>query len=236
MRSITRLLVAAATALAALVAAAGAAGAHGGVVPFVSEVTTVTSAHVSASVAQPNYLVVAAAEGHSVEIPGYDGEPYLRAGTSGGFEVNVNSPAYWLNKDTDAAGAMPEHASSRAQPEWEPASIERVVAIHHHGIHWMSSESPERDNDDPFKVQDWQVPIVVDGAEETIYGELWFDPAAMNPIGVRYANGAARPPTDGTGDGDGGVDMALAVGVALAILAAGGAVAAVMWTRRSGRD
>lgn len=139
-----------------------------------------------------SYLVVRAPAGTSIEVPGYDGEPYIRIDADGAVHVNERSPARWLN---DARyGAMdvevPASADSGAAPSWVvAASSGGEYAWHDHRIHFMSPTLPSSVDPaagTPQPVMDWEVPLVVDGEPVVITGELaWLPgPSPVLPVGA----------------------------------------------------
>jgi hypothetical protein len=117
-----------------------------------------------------SFLQVSAERGTRVEIPGYDGEPYLRIAADGTVERNELSPATFLNASRDGSGSLPDRVDSDAEPRWVELGDDGRVAWHDHRIHWMSTSEPPVD--DAGVVQPWLVPIVVDGAEVQVTGRL----------------------------------------------------------------
>lgn len=96
----------------------------------------------------------------TIEVLGYDGEPYLEIRPDGVFE-NVNSPATYLNVSL-RGGEVPERADPTAAPSWRRASDEPVARWHDHRSHWMSAESPPQVAADPQRrqrIRDWAVPL-----------------------------------------------------------------------------
>ncbi len=67
-------------------------------------------------------------------------------------------------------GRFPQGVASGAAPEWEQIGDEGVVAWHDHRIHWMLDEDPTVGTDGV--VQEWELPIVVDGTEVDVSGRL----------------------------------------------------------------
>ena len=117
------------------------------------------------------FLQVAADEGTEVVIDGYDSEPYLRIDTDGSVWQNERSPSVYLNATRNgSAGRFPQGVSSGAAPEWEQIGDDGVVAWHDHRIHWMLEEDPTVGTDGV--VQEWELPIVVDGTEVEVTGRL----------------------------------------------------------------
>jgi hypothetical protein len=116
--------------------------------------------------------------GVEITILGYEGEPYLRIGP-GGVEVNRNSPATYLNADRYGDVAVPRRADASALPDWQRISDEPRVVWHDHRTHWMAPDPPAsvtQDRRESRLVQTWQIPILVDGRQSAVTGELWWIP------------------------------------------------------------
>jgi hypothetical protein len=106
-----------------------------------------------------------------VEIPGYEGEPYIRLGEDGVFE-NFNSPAHYNNLDRFQRTATPSTATATAEPNWVKLSDGNSVRWHDHRTHWMDPTTPRqdvRDNPDVERVifPANRVELVVDGKPVT---------------------------------------------------------------------
>jgi hypothetical protein len=137
------------------------------------------------------FLVVRATRGTQVQIPGYEGEPYARIEADGTVEVNTRSPARWLNDERFGLpdAELPAQADADAPPRWEPVGMEGEYAWHDHRIHWMSPTLPpsvDTGRDEVQQVTAWTVPLVIDGREVTIEGELdWLPgPSPALPTGA----------------------------------------------------
>ena len=127
------------------------------------------------------YLVVEVPAGVEVEVPGYDDEPYIRFGSDGEVEVNQRSPARWLNdaRYGSAEVDLPPSADAEAPPDWGLVSRSGTYAWHDHRIHFMSPRLPPQVDSSLDEVQEvwpWEVPLIVDGAEVVIHGELAWVP------------------------------------------------------------
>ena len=127
------------------------------------------------------FLVLRAAPGTTVEVPGYEGEPYLRIGPDGAVEVNERSPARWLN-DARYGGAdveVPALADADAPPTWVPAASDGEYAWHDHRVHFMSPSLPpgiDPGVDEAQEVLTWEVPLRVDGRDVVVSGQLAWVP------------------------------------------------------------
>jgi hypothetical protein len=124
---------------------------------------------------------VVRSEGRRVEVPGYEGEPYLRIHVDGRVEVNERSPARWLN-DARYGGrdvVVPPSADAAAPPMWRTVGERGEIAWHDHRIHFMAPGVPRQidaTRDEVQHVFDWQVPIVVDGSPLVVIGRLEWVP------------------------------------------------------------
>jgi hypothetical protein len=144
------------------------------------------------------FLVVEVDHGVEVEVPGYEGEPYVRVAADGTVEVNQRSPSRWLNDARYGAEEVevPPDADPAAPPRWEPVASDGEYAWHDHRIHWMSPSLPRQVDpaaDEPQPVADWEVPVVVDGEAWTVTGELWWlpGPTPASPVALTVLAAAA---------------------------------------------
>jgi hypothetical protein len=169
-------------ALAALVAVASAQ-AHGGESEdYVSVLRGVHPAVAGLTlrvVERDEALRIVNHTGKTVLVPGYSGEPYLRIEGDGTIEVNLRSPARYVNTDRYAQTAVPKSASTSAAPRWKRIGDGGAVRWHDHRIHWMSTTIPPKVKDESkrTKIFDWRVPIVVGGQRVAATGTLYWDPA-----------------------------------------------------------
>ena len=139
-----------------------------------------------------SFLELRVEQGRQVTVPGYGGEPYLRFLPDGTVERNLRSPATYLNEDRFAASAAPSDLDADDEPEWEQVATGGTYAWHDHRIHWMSPDRPP--GLEPGDViQEWQVPLVVDGTDVSVQGVLrWESPVSPLPwIGLIVALAAA---------------------------------------------
>jgi hypothetical protein len=120
------------------------------------------------------------ATGLNVLVSGYENEPYLRFLVNGRVEVNVNSPAKYLNEERYAGVTVPKSASAKAKPRWELIAQGGSYTWHEHRVHWMSTDRPPKvessDGNRLEKVFDWVVPMSVGGKRVKASGTLWWVP------------------------------------------------------------
>jgi hypothetical protein len=99
--------------------------------------------------------------GRTIEVLGYDGEPYLEVRPDGVYE-NTRSPATYVNATLAGDTEPPATADPTQPPEWRRASDEPVARWHDRRTHWMSAEPPPAVRADPGReqrVRDWVVPL-----------------------------------------------------------------------------
>lgn len=126
------------------------------------------------------FLMVTVRPGHSVAIPGYFGEPYIRVDPDGGVWVNRDSPALYINEDRFGDAAAPPGVDGIGEPTWEQAGSDGVYAWHDHRSHWMSRDLPPTVAGDTRQtVFPWEIPVTIDGVDSVVSGELVWIPSAM---------------------------------------------------------
>jgi hypothetical protein len=124
------------------------------------------------------FLLLRVPPGTQAEVPGYDGEPYVRVLDDGAVEVNQRAPTHWYNEDRYGAD-VPALADAEASPVWREVADGGTYAWHDHRIHWMSPQPPDRVDPSRREIQevwDWEVPLLVDGREVLVRGELAWHP------------------------------------------------------------
>jgi hypothetical protein len=116
--------------------------------------------------------------GHTIVVPGYENEPYLRVLANGLVEINKRSPARYINADRYGKSPIPETADPKAAPQWIAIGHDGVVRWHDHRIHWMAKTVPAqvKDEDQKSKVFDWAVPILVGAEHVVVHGTLYWAP------------------------------------------------------------
>ena len=142
--------------------------------------------------------------GHSVEILGYAGEPYLDVRPDGTYQ-NVNSPATYLNETLAGDTAVPATADPTAPPSWRRLSRSTTVRWHDRRTHWLTAGRPPAAAADPgreHRLRDWTVPLRVQVTTFEVRGTLdWVPPprawlwwAGAGLLAVTAAFAARRRP------------------------------------------
>ncbi len=103
-----------------------------------------TTAFAVSIVGGDSFVLLEQREPSTIEVTGYEGEPYLRFSPDGTVERNRNSPARYLNDDRfgDDTAALPERADADAAPDWEAVADDGRYAWHDHRAHWMLRTRP----------------------------------------------------------------------------------------------
>jgi hypothetical protein len=173
--------LAAAVLAAAILTPPAASHGDGGSRGFRSKVTSVQPRVSGLEVAVRDFddrLLVRNRAGRTVEILGYEGEPYLRF-AGGKVLRNANSPATYLNEERYGGVPLPAGVSSKAEPRWEQVSGNASYEWHDHRIHWMSRTDPPRVRRNPDLAQlvfAWSVPGQIGSERLVIRGRLDYTP------------------------------------------------------------
>ncbi|MEU8814817.1 hypothetical protein [Actinoplanes sp. NPDC048796] len=99
--------------------------------------------------------------GHSVEVLGYSGEPYLDVRPDGTYQ-NTSSPAAYLNETVTGDTPVPAYADPTSAPTWRKISSSTTVRWHDQRTHWLSPGLPPQARADPsraHRLRDWVVPL-----------------------------------------------------------------------------
>jgi hypothetical protein len=120
--------------------------------------------------------------GKTVTINGYGGEPYARVQANGTVEVNMSSPAYYLNQSFYGDVTVPASASASAPPHWTVVDRTGRFEWHDHRIHWMSPVLPPqvKNRAKRTKIFNWRVPIQVGTSKGAVNGQLFWTPEASS--------------------------------------------------------
>jgi LPXTG-motif cell wall-anchored protein len=167
-----------------------AASAHQGNPNFRSEITSVQPAPLGEGlqievVNFDDHVRLANRSGKTVLIKGYQGEPYARILADGSVEVNLNSPAYYLNDDRFGEVKVPPRANAKARPDWKQIADDSEFSWHDHRSHYMSPTVPPqvKDESKETKIFDYTIPIEVGGEPAKINGTLtWVGNGSSAPV------------------------------------------------------
>jgi hypothetical protein len=117
------------------------------------------------------FLELTVEPGIEVVVEGYDGEPYLQVLPDGTVQENELAPTTYLNRDRFGT-TVPERADAEAEPRWVTIAEGGTYAWHDHRSHWMLPDPPPSLEGGSGFVQDWEVPLSVDGEPVVVTGTL----------------------------------------------------------------
>ena len=110
-------------------------------------------------------------ENHTVIVPGYEGEPYLRFEKNDEVFINDASPTTALNGDRYGNVDMSAFVEG-ADAKWRRIATNGTAMWHDHRVHWMSPKPPAP-IDDEGTVLTWKIPIMIDNVPTIISGTLF---------------------------------------------------------------
>jgi hypothetical protein len=180
-----RTLACAVAAAALTLGAPAAALAHQGNPNYRSVVTRITPPIPGVRLSVLNYddrLLLQNAARADVVVLDYRQKPYIHAAPDGTVSVNTNSEAYYLNEDRTGQAPVPTGLGS--QPAWKLVTRNGRYDWHDHRIHWMGTGDPPnlKDKGVRTKIDDWSVPLRVNGKAGAISGTLTWVPRANAPL------------------------------------------------------
>jgi len=113
-------------------------------------------------------------DGVKVEVSGYESEPYIRIEADGTVWVNDRSITRAMNESRygNSSEAADESKFSTTETEWQKVGTDGTAMWHDHRSHWMSPKPPAI-IDARGKIQDWVVPITVNGVATDLRGEMY---------------------------------------------------------------
>lgn len=129
-----------------------------------------------------SFVLLTVDPGVTVEIVGYNGEPYLRILPDGTVEENRASPSKYINEDRYGRVELPDGVDATAVPDWEVVATGGSFAWHDHRTHWMNPVAPPgRGPGD--QVAEGVVPLLVDGVEvDVTVVSIWQPAPSVFPV------------------------------------------------------
>ena len=174
MRRLAQIVLAAVFLVVAMAGPAGADPAKPG--DYRSIITSPDPPHVHVQViGGDSFLQVQVERGHELIVyayastPGGKGEPFLRIRADGGVDENQQSPFTFSIQSRYGTTQPPDNLDPSGPPQWKQVASDGAYAWHDHRIHWMSpTKKPGIEPGDV--VQDWNVPMTVDGRTASVTG------------------------------------------------------------------
>ena len=144
--------------------------------PLVDDVAITIEGHDS-------FLSVTVARGTTVEIPGYEGEEYLKIESDCTAYENQRSMSTWYNKDRYGSDFGADVVDHNAAPDWLQIASNCTLAWHDHRIHYMSPQPPVNAKPGDVLVAD-SISFTVDGVPVNVRVEssLVERPSLLAPL------------------------------------------------------
>jgi hypothetical protein len=137
----------------------------------IESVVPVLPAGVTVQIVGFDTFVRLSALGHAVMVPGYEDEPYIKIESDGDVFVNDGSATAVLNGDRYGNVDLRNFVRT-AEPEWRRVATNGEMMWHDHRSHWMSPKRPAV-IDEKGTVQDFVIPITIDGQVTQIAGAMY---------------------------------------------------------------
>lgn len=109
-----------------------------------------------------SFLMLVVEPGVTAEVPGYEGEPYLRFDADGLVFENRLSFSTIYNQDRYGSAERPDYIDHSAAPEWILVDDDGSYAWHDHRIHYMDPRPPIGAEPGDVIIET-SVPIQIDG-------------------------------------------------------------------------
>lgn len=107
--------------------------------------------------------------GHAVTVLGYQGEPFLRVAADGTVERNERSSVVLADPNSPVTTVVAPPTAAADEAQWVIVGGGGTARWHDHRVHWMAGSPPPSSDG---LVMAWRVPMVVDGANVAVDGEV----------------------------------------------------------------
>ena len=119
------------------------------------------------------FVRVRVERGHTFEMAGYYDEPFVRIADDGTVSVNESSDTFRISKSRYGAGTTLDGGGTTTKAEsWTVVASNGTYLWHDHRVHWMSPAAPQA-IDDRGLVQQWTIPVTIDGQATIVSGSLY---------------------------------------------------------------
>ena len=120
------------------------------------------------------FMRVRVSKGHTAEIAGYEGEPFVKIDRLGAVWVNdrSNTLAVSATRYGSATSGETSAGSTKQEVKWTRVRGDGTYLWHDHRVHWMSPTTPPTVNASGL-VQKWILKVTVDDVPTTVTGSLY---------------------------------------------------------------
>jgi hypothetical protein len=108
---------------------------------------------------------------------------------SSSLQLNLRSPAFYLNEYRFGDQTVPAYADPRAAPEWRTMDRSGRLSWHDHRVHWARKGRPPGVHDEHAQtlIFSYRIPIQVGRRRGAVRGQLWWVGAHVRGAGVMFA-------------------------------------------------
>lgn len=117
-----------------------------------------------------SFLAIRVTEGVTVEISGYEGEPYLQIDENCHVVENQRAMSTWYNRERFGSDVDRSLVNHELPPEWKQIGSNCAVAWHDHRLHYMSPSAPVNAEPGDILVID-SIPILISELEVEVHVE-----------------------------------------------------------------
>jgi hypothetical protein len=112
--------------------------------------------------------------GRTLIVYGYSREPYARLLGDGTVQLNLRSPAFYLNEFRFGDQRVPSYADAKAPPQWRTMDHSGELLWHDHRIHAAKNGAPPAGTPRDSLLRRYLIPIRVGSRAGAIRGELYW--------------------------------------------------------------
>lgn len=110
----------------------------------------------------------------TVVVYGYNGDQYARLLPDGSVQLNLRSPAFYLNEYRFGDQTVPRYADAHAPPEWRTMDHSAEIAWHDHRIHTAKAGAQPAGTRPHTLLFSYRIPLRIDGRSGAITGRLYW--------------------------------------------------------------
>lgn len=110
----------------------------------------------------------------TVIVYGYGGDQYARLLAGGTVQLNLRSPAFYLNEYRFGDQKVPGYADARAPPEWRTMDHSGMLVWHDHRIHVAKGGGPPAGTHRNTLLSTYRIPLRIGSRPGAIGGDLYW--------------------------------------------------------------
>ena len=112
--------------------------------------------------------------GRTLIVYGYDGDQYARLLGDGTVQLNLRSPAFYLNEYRFGDQHVPSYADAKAPPRWRTMDHSGELAWHDHRIHAAKGGDPPSGTEPNTLIKSYRIPLRIGARSAAVAGDLYW--------------------------------------------------------------